>query len=219
MKLSRTLIVLDLETTGTWVDKDKIVEIAMIKKFSNGKEETFYKRVNPGIPIPSAVTELIGISNDDVKGEPLFCEIAKDVLDFIDNSDLSGFNLERFDLPLLEREINDCGLSFNWQSLKVYDVQKVYHLHEKRDLTAAYKFYCDKDLIDAHTALADTKATLEILSKQVEKYCPDDDTIESLTKFQYQKNDDFYDDERKFRWWNGKLYMMFGKYAKEYTLQ
>jgi len=219
MKLLNDLVVLDLETTGTWIDQDRIIEIAMIKCTPQGDRETYDKRINPGIPIPPAVSELIGITDEDVKGAPMFKDIAEEVMAFIEGCDLAGFNAARFDLPLLRREIYDAGLKFNWEHVKVYDAQKVFHLNEKRDLTAAYNFYCNKSLENAHTALADTQATLEILEAQADRYGEGDHALDSLRRFQYEQNADFVDDERKFRWWNGKAYMMFGKYAKKYSLQ
>jgi len=219
MKLTNDVIIFDLETTGTWVKKDKIVEIAMIKCRVDGQRETYYQKVNPTIPIPPFVSELIGITDEDVKDAPPFNKIAQDVLDFIGYCDFGGFNVERFDLPLLERELKDAGLTFAWESKKVFDAQKVYHLNEKRDLTAAYKFYCDKEMENAHSAMADTQATLEILERQIHKYVGDSGDIEKLLDFVYNETAEFYDSERKFRWWNGKLYMMFGKYAHQYTLQ
>lgn len=219
MELSNTIVVFDLETTGTWVEKDKIVEIALIKHTPEGQQEVYVKRVNPGIPIPAVVTQIIGITNDDLKDAPFFKEIAGDVLRFIGNADLVGFGIERFDLPVLERELKDAGYLFDWQRLNVYDLQKVYHINERRDLSAAYQFYCQKNLINAHSALADTKATLEILWAQIAKYGKGEESLEFLSQFQYETNAEYYDSEQKFRWWNGKLYMMFGKYAKNYSLQ
>ncbi len=218
MKFTRDLVVLDLESTGTWIEKDKIIEIAMIKCKPSGERETYHKRVNPGIPIPRFIVELTGISDNDVKDAPTFKDIALEVLQFIGSSDLSGFNVERFDLPLLEREMWDAGQKLEWQKLNVYDAQKIYHINEKRDLTAAYKFYCSKELNNAHSALADTEATFGILEAQVVKY-GEDENLESLSRFNYETRAEYYDPDRKFRWWNGKLYMMFGKYAKQYSLQ
>lgn len=218
MEIKHTLVVLDLETTGVWVEKDKIVEIAMIKCYPDGTRKQYLQRVNPGILIPPQVTKLIGISNEDVRDEPYFKKIAHDVLQFTEDADLAGFNIERFDLPLLEREMFESGLKFDWQKRTIYDAQKIYHLKEKRDLTAAYRFYCDKDLENAHTALADAQATLEILGSQVERYGENRELI-SLGEFNYATLSDFYDEGRRFRWWNGKLYPMFGKYAKRYSLQ
>ncbi len=219
MELSNVLVVLDLETTGTWVDRDKIIEIAMIKCMPEGGREIYDKKINPGIPIPPVVKELTGISDEDVKGAPAFKDVAAEILAFIDECDIAGFNVERFDLPLLQREAHDAGLKFNWDGVKVYDAQKVFHINEKRDLTAAYNFYCKKGLENAHSALADTQATLEILEAQVLKYDKNDDGLKALSQFKYQQTAEFLDDERKFRWWNGRAYMMFGKYARKHSLQ
>ncbi len=219
MKLSRKLVVLDLETTGVWIDQDKIIEIALIKCTPQGQEDTFIKRVNPTIPIPHEVTDLTGITNEDVRDKPVFSDIAEEVLVFLEDADLGGFNIEKFDLPLLERELDECGFKFNWKTRNIFDAQKVFHLNEKRDLTAAYQFYCDKPLVNAHSALHDTEATLEILKNQIARYGEGEENLDVLKQFQYRKDNHFYDDERKFRWWNGKLYMMFGKYARKYTLQ
>lgn len=219
MKISKPLVVLDLETTGTWIEKDRIVEIAMIKVLPDGTREVYHRRVNPGMPIPAIVSALIGITNEDVKEEPFFRDIAAEVTAFIGEANLGGFNIERFDLPLLEREMFEAGIKFEWQKHGIYDSQKVYHLNEKRDLTAAYRFYCQKDLENAHTALADTQATLEILTAQVAKYGNGREELEALADFNYRTLAEFYDSERKFRWWNGELYPMFGKHAKRLSLQ
>jgi DNA polymerase-3 subunit epsilon len=219
MKLSKTLVVLDLETTGTWIDKDKIVEIALVKRAPDGHEEIYLKKVNPGIPIPAHISRLIGITDEDVKQAPLFKDIATEVIAFLGDSDLGGFNIEKFDLPLLERELNDEGHSFPWRNHNIYDVQRVYHVNERRDLDAAYKFYCDKKLENAHSALADAEATFEILEAQVEKYGNGKGELEALGEYRYKSTAEFYDKEKKFRWWNGKLYMMFGKYARRCSLE
>ena len=212
------IVVLDVEATGTWIDKDKIIEIAMVKIRPDGSREVYDKRINPGIPIPKVVCELTGIYDQDVKDAPVFKDLASGILLFIGDCDLAGFNIERFDLPLLEREMTQAGYKLDWQRHPVYDVQKIYHLNEKRDLTAAYKFYCNKDLNNAHSALADTEATLEILKAQVHKY-GEDKAVENLKKYNYEIRAEFFDEDRKFRWWNGKIYMMFGKYAKQFNLQ
>ncbi|OGW80674.1 MAG: hypothetical protein A3G33_08865 [Omnitrophica bacterium RIFCSPLOWO2_12_FULL_44_17] len=219
MKITNALVCLDVESTGVWVEKDKIVELAMVKYGVDGKKETFSQRINPGIRIPEVVTKLTGISDEDVKDKPYFKQVAKGILDFIGEADLGGFNLERFDLPLLEREFEEAGMEFEWKCRKIYDAQKVFHLNEKRDLSAAYKFYCDKDLINAHSALADSEAAYEILKEQVRRYGEGTDDISVLNKFEYTLNADYYDAERKFCWWNGKLYMMFGKYARKIPLE
>jgi DNA polymerase-3 subunit epsilon len=215
MKLSRPLVVLDLETTGTWVEKDRIVEIGMIKIMPDGTRETYIKRVNPGMPIPANVTKIINITNEDVKDAPRFKDIAREVSAFIGDSDLGGFNVLRFDIPLLERELYEAGVNFNWRSRAVYDAQKVYHVHEKRDLMAAYLLYCGKKLENAHSALNDADATVDILDAQIERYGNKDKGIESLRDIDYETKSDYFDKERKFCWWNGQLYPMFGKHGRK----
>ena len=219
MKIQQPFVIFDLETTGTWVEKDRIIEIAMVKLQPSGERQIFHSRVNPLMPIPVVVQQLTGITDKDVEAAPVFKSIAQDVLAFIAGADIGGFNVDKFDLPLLEREINDAGILFSAAGLKVYDAQKVFHLNEKRDLTAAYAFYCGKPLVGAHGALADTEATAEILQAQVERYGAGDPSIEALGQFQYREQPDYFDAERRFRWWNGELYMMFGKYAKKESLR
>ena len=216
MKLSRPLVVLDLETTGTWVEKDRIVEIGMIKIMPDeGQRENYIKRVNPGMPIPPNVTKIINITDDDVKDAPRFKDIAKEVFIFIGDSDLGGFNVLRFDIPLLERELYEAGVSFNWRNRAVYDAQKIYHVHEKRDLMAAYLLYCGKKLENAHSALNDADATVDILDAQIESYGNTEKGIESLRDIDYEQKSDYFDKERKFCWWNGQLYPMFGKHGRK----
>lgn len=219
MKLNNTLVVLDIESTGTWVEKDRIIEIGLVKYSPDGAKETFCKRVNPGIPIPEVITQLTGITQMDVESAPPFKNLASAILQFIGASDLGGFNIERFDLPFLEREFQDAGFQFEWRSRKIYDAQKVYHLNEKRDLSAAYQFYCGKELVGAHSALVDSEAVLDILEKQIEKYGAGSDHLSVLDQFVYATTSDFLDSERKFSWWNGELYPMFGKYARKLSLQ
>jgi len=219
MKLTKPLVVLDLETTGVWIEKDRIIEIGMVKVFPDGKQETYSTRVNPCMPIPAVVTELTGISDADVKSAPAFGSIAGAVLAFLEGADIGGFNVERFDLPLLAREFADAAIKFEYSNRTVYDAQKVYHLHERRDLFAAFAFYCHQELKDAHSATADAQATLEILQEQLKRYTPDRPDIEALKDFEYKQTSDYFDNERKFRWWNGDLYMTFGKYAKKEPLK
>jgi len=212
MNVSRHLVVLDLETTGTWREKDKIVEIGMIKCRPDGSRQDFVRRINPGILIPPAVSQIIGITNEDVKDEPPFKEAAAAILSFIGDADFAGFNIERFDLPVLVREFNEAGLTLELENRVIYDAQKVYHLHEKRDLTAAYRFYCNKDMDNAHSAQADTQATLEVLTAQIKKYGTPGANIEALKSFNYEQSVEFFDKSGKFHWWNGELYPTFGKY-------
>jgi DNA polymerase III subunit epsilon len=187
----------------------------MIKLLPDGSKRSYTKRVNPGMPIPLNVSRIIDITNDDVKDAPRFKDIAKETLEFIGDSDIGGFNILRFDLPVLEREFLDAGLSFHWRERNIYDAQKVYHIHEKRDLTAAYQLYCNKALDNAHSALGDAEATVEIFDAQIKKYGAEEQGIESLKDFDYERSSAYFDKERKFCWWNGQLYPMFGKYGKK----
>jgi len=215
MKITNPLVVFDLETTGTWVEKDKIVEIGMVKLMPDGMRQDYVKRVNPGIPIPINVSRIIDITDNDVKDAPPFKEIAKEVIEFIGDADLGGFNIQRFDLPVLERELLEAGLNFHWKERAIYDAQKVYHIHEKRDLMAAYQLYCNKELTNAHTALGDAEATVEIFESQIKKYGEEEKGIESLKDFDYEQSSAYFDAERKFCWWNGNLYPAFGKYRRK----
>lgn len=215
MKLTKPLIVFDLETTGVWVEKDKIVEIGMIRLEPDGRRREYVRRVNPGIPIPANVSLIIDITDDDVKHAPYFRDIAKEALDFIGNCDLAGFNIQRFDLPVLEREFFDAGISFHWKDRDIYDAQKIYHIHEKRDLVAAYQLYCNKRLTNAHSALGDAEATVEIFDAQIGRYGDKGKGIISLKDYDYERSDAYFDAERKFCWWNENLYPMFGKYRKK----
>ena len=219
MKLTRPVIILDLETTGLWVEKDKIIELGMIKCLLDGRREIFIRRLNPGIPIPPRVVELTGISDEDVRNALFFGQVADEVLGFIGDCDLAGFNVERFDLPLLEREIFESGRRLEWRHRTIYDAQKIYHIHEKRDLKAAYRFFCDKDLVNAHSALNDAAAALEILSSQIQRYGRGSEYLESLIDFEYEPMSFFFDDERKFRWWNNELYPVFGKFARKHSIR
>ena len=210
---------MDIESTGVWIEKDKIIEIALLKYSPDGTKEILHTKVNPGMPIPKVVTELTGLSDGAVQAAPRFKDVAARIFDFIGACDLAGFNLERFDLPLLKREFRDAGYPFEWDERKVYDAQKVFHLNEKRDLSAAFQYYCGRELTGAHTALGDSEAVYAILEKQVEKYGKGQDDLSVLEQFEYESLFDFYDEERKFCWWNGKLYPMFGKYARKIPLE
>ncbi len=219
MKISHVLVALDVETTGVWIEKDKIIEIALVKYFPDEKKETYERKINPGIPIPKNVTQLTGISDEDVKDAPSFEKAAPEILAFIGDADFAGFNIKRFDLPLLAREFADIGIKFDWESRRTYDAQMIFHLNEKRDLSAAYQFYCGKELVGAHSALADSEAIYEILEKQVEKYGEGQDELAVLGKFEYDPIVKFFDADKKFCWWHGKLYPSFGKYRRKTSVE
>lgn len=170
LNLKNPIVFFDLETTGTNVTKDRIVEISYLKVHPNGKEEIKTKRINPEIPIPKESSDIHGITDEDIKDCPTFKQIAKSLADQIEGCDLAGFNSSRFDIPLLAEEFLRVGMDIDFSKKKLIDVQIIFHKKEQRTLEAAYKFYCNKSLIDAHSAEADTKATYEVLKAQLDKY-------------------------------------------------
>lgn len=191
LQLSKPLCFFDLETTGTDISKDRIVEIAILKIFPNGNKESKTWLVNPLIPISKKASEIHGITDEKVKNEPSFKEIAPKVIEMIKDSDLGGYNSNKFDIPLLAEELLRNGYDFDLKKHRPVDVQVIFHKMEQRTLSAAYKFYCDKELINAHSALADIEATYEVLLAQVEKYDEIKNDINFLTEFtSYNKNVD-----------------------------
>jgi DNA polymerase III subunit epsilon len=170
LNLTRPLAVIDLETTGTNVGSDRIVEICILKVHPGGRQEVKTHRVNPGIPIPPVVTAIHGISDEDIKDAPKFGELAPQLFQFLHGCDLSGYNALKFDIPLLAEEFLRAGVDFDLKGRRVVDVQNIFHKMEPRNLRAAYLFYCGKDLVGAHGAEADTLATFEILDAQVKRY-------------------------------------------------
>ena len=179
LNLTKPICFFDLETTGVNITNDRIVEIAILKVHPNGKEESKTWIVNPEMKIPDEVIAIHGISNEDVVDKPTFKEIAKDVYNMIKDSDLGGFNSNRFDIPLLAEELLRAEVDFDMKNRVAVDVQTIFHKMEQRTLSAAYKFYCNTELEGAHGAEADTRATYEVLKAQIAKY----DEIENDTKF------------------------------------
>ncbi|MEN8224632.1 MAG: exonuclease domain-containing protein [Bacteroidota bacterium] len=170
LNLSRPLAIFDLETTGIRVATDRIVEISIIRVETDNSSQVKTLRVNPGVPIPLDATLIHGISDEDVKDEPTFKELSAELHEFFKDCDLSGYNSNRFDIPLLVEEFLRADVDFDLRDRYFIDVQNIFHRMEPRNLRAAYKFYCDKELIDAHSAEADTTATFEILQAQIERY-------------------------------------------------
>ena len=183
LSLKRPLAIFDLETTGLNITKDRIVEIAIIKVHPNGDEEYFLKRVNPEMPIPEETSLIHGIFNKDIENEPKFSEIADELVKFLGDADLAGYNSNKFDIPVLSEELLRVGNDFDVSNRKFVDVQNIFHKMEQRTLAAAYKFYCNKEIENAHNALADTKATWEVLKAQIEKYDTLEKNIDSLSDF------------------------------------
>ncbi len=192
LKLQKPLAFFDLETTGTNIAKDRIVEIAIYKIAPNGTKETKTLRINPECPIPPEVTAIHGISDADVAEAPTFKQVAKDVAAFIEGCDLAGYNSDRFDVPLLAEELLRAGVEYDMKKHRFVDVQTIFHQMEKRTLEAAYRFYCDKTLENAHSAEADAIATYEVLKGQLDKYEELENDVGFLSKFtQRRKTADF----------------------------
>jgi DNA polymerase III subunit epsilon len=189
LNLTRPLAFFDLETTGVNVASDRIVEISILKVHTNGSKENLTCRVNPMIPIPYETTIIHGISNEDVKNEKTFPELAGELAKFLEGCDLAGYNSNKFDIPILVEEFLRAGIEFDVKHRRFVDVQNIFHQMEQRTLKAAYKFYCEKELENAHSAEADITATYEILLAQLQKYEHTEHTDKKGNKFKPVKND------------------------------
>jgi DNA polymerase III subunit epsilon len=181
--LKNPLIFFDLETTGINIVSDRIVELSYLKIYPNGEEESDTFLVNPTIPIPEKSTAIHGIKDEDVKDAPTFKELAKTLANIIEGCDLAGYNSNKFDIPLLAEELLRAEVDIDLKKRKFIDVQVIFHKKEQRTLSAAFKFYCDKDLNDAHSAQADTRATYEVLKAQLDKYSDLKNDVDELSKF------------------------------------
>jgi len=188
LKLTKPLAFFDLETTGVNIVTDRIVEIAVIKYHPNGTHETYEKRLNPTIPMSAEASMVTGITDKDLKNCPTFSEIAKELAKFLEGCDIGGFNSNKFDVPILVEEFLRADIDFDIRKRKLIDAQVIFHKMEQRTLSAAYKFYCEKDLENAHSALADTQATFEVFEAQLEKYKELNNDIEAASKFSTQTN-------------------------------
>lgn len=211
LKLKNPIVFFDLETTGINVASDRIVEISYLKVFPNGTEESKTYRVNPTIPIPKQSSDIHGIYDEDVKDEPTFAEIAKSIAKALEGSDLAGYNSNKFDIPLLAEEMLRADVDIDFKKRKFVDVQVIFLKKEPRTLGAALKFYCDKELDNAHSAEADTRATYEILQSQLDRYTDLENDIDKLSEFSsHNKNVDFAG--RIIYGEDGEEYFNFGKY-------
>ena len=211
LNLKNPLVFFDLETTGINITTDRIVEISYLKVMPDGKEECKTRRVNPQMPIPKHSTDIHGITDEDVKDCPTFKEMAKSLASQIEGCDLAGFNSNRFDIPLLAEEFLRAGVDIDLNKRKFIDVQTIFHKMEQRNLVAAYKFYCGKELKDAHSAESDTRATYEVLMSQLDKYPELENNVDSLSAFSsFNSNVDFAG--RMIFNENGEEVINFGKY-------
>ncbi|MCH5319944.1 MAG: 3'-5' exonuclease [Paramuribaculum sp.] len=211
LKLSKPIIFFDLETTGTNITQDRIVEISILKITPDGSEIEKTRRINPEMPIPADATAVHHITDDDVKDEPTFKQLAKSLAALFTGCDIAGFNSNRFDIPMLDQEFQRAGVKFDFTKSRLVDVQTIFHKKEQRTLVAAYRFYCGKELDGAHSANADTRATYEVLKAQLDHYDDLKNDIKFLSDYSSQtKNVDFmgrlvYDDK-------GREVINFGKY-------
>ena len=211
LNLKKPIIFFDLETTGTDISKDRIVEICYIKVYPDGREVEFSKRINPGMHIPETASAVHGIYDEDVKDCPFFKEVALGIAKEFEGCDVAGFNSNRFDLPLLAEEFLRAQVDIDLSRLKAVDVQVLYHKREPRTLSAAHKFYCGTEFDNAHSALADTRATYNVLMAQLDHYADMENDIDVLAKeSSFTNNVDFagrfvYDE-------NGRELFNFGKY-------
>lgn len=203
LNLKRPVVFFDLETTGTNIPNDRIVEISVVKVMPDGSEIVKTRRINPGCPIPAEATAIHHITDEDVKDEPEFRKVARSLADLFTGCDIAGFNSNRFDIPLLDQEFQRAGVDFDFGKARFIDVQTIFHKKEPRTLVAAYKFYCGKDLTEAHSASADTMATYEVLKAQLERYDDLPNDIAALSEYASQnRNVDFmgrlvYDEQRR----------------------
>nr|MBS0037365.1 3'-5' exonuclease [Saprospiraceae bacterium] len=225
--LEKDLVFLDLEATGLHVIRDRIVQVGMVKYPADGGATTELNlMVNPGIPISKEASQVHGFSNEDVANEPLFSEIAGRVMEFIGNSDLAGYNLLSYDIPMLLEELYRAGIELEMENRRVVDVQRIFYKMEPRNLAAAYRYYCQKEMDNAHDALADVRATAEILKGQLKMYSGKDlkkddgevieepvkNDVEALHKFTNDYN--LIDATRRLKYdHKGRVVFNFGKYA------
>ncbi len=210
IQLHQPLVFLDLETTGLSLTQDRIVEIAMLKVMPDGSRLVKRKLINPERPIPAEVSAIHGITDDMVKDAPVFKQVANEIRQFMDQSDLAGYNSNKFDWPLLVEEFLRAGLEFETTGRRFIDVQKIYHLMEPRNLSAAYKFYCNKDLNNAHSAEVDVSATWEVFEAQLERYSHLGSTLDSVLKVIGEE--EIVDFAKRIVMENGRETFNFGKH-------
>ncbi|MDO8593208.1 MAG: 3'-5' exonuclease [bacterium] len=211
IKLDKPLVIFDIESTGLSVSLDRIIEIAYLKIMPNGVASKGDVFLNPEMGIPAEVTELHGITDEQVKDQPTFREKAQDFWAIFNDCYYGGFNIANFDLPMLRREFLRVGMGFDYAAAKIIDSKTIYHHMEPRTLSAAYKFYCGKDHEEAHSALGDVEATAEILGQQLDQYSEIRDW-DYIYKIHHASDGRYVDNERKFFWRNGQAHFSFSKY-------
>lgn len=209
--LERPLVFFDIESTGTNPYRDRIVEIAVIKVMPDGSREDVVRRINPCMPIPAGASAVHGIYDDDVKDCPTFDVVARNLYNYLDGCDLAGYNIVKFDVPMLQEEFKRCGLELNMHDRKLIDVFNIFCRLYPRNLSAAYKFFCGGDLEDAHSALADTDATVSVLLGQLAKHPELPREMAGLAEFSAARDADFVDSEGRLKFSGDEVVINFGK--------
>ena len=206
------MVFFDLETTGLDIKNDRIVQFAFLRVNVDRTQDEWMELVNPGVPIPADASRVHNITDDMVADKPTFKDFAPSIVEFLDNCDLSGFNIARFDVPFLQSELQRAGEALDLQNTRLVDAQTIYHKNEPRNLSAAYRYYCGGEHIDAHDAMGDVRVTLEILDAQMKKYESLPKTADGLHKYCQPRDNRFVTSDRKFYWKDGEATLSFGKH-------
>jgi len=212
IKIDRPLVFFDIESTGTSPKADRIIDLALIRILPGGTRDAHSFLVNPGMPIPPEVTAIHGISDADVRDCPPFSAIADRAFSLLENTDLAGFNVLRFDIPMLVEEFLRCDIEFDIENRRIIDVQRIFHRREPRDLSAALAFYCGELHLGAHGAMADTEASIRVLEGQFKRYADLAADMEKLHEYCNKRDPSWADRTGRFRWSNGALVVNFGKF-------
>jgi DNA polymerase-3 subunit epsilon len=216
LHLERPIVFIDLETTGTNPTNDRIVEVTVLKINQDGSEKLISTLINPEIPIPPDATKIHGITNEDVAGKPQFKQYAKGINEFLLDCDLCGYNIKKFDLPMLEAEFQRAGILFSRDNIAVLDPMVIFHKHEPRDLEAAYRKYCGKQLLHGHRSEVDVRATIEIFEAQLENYQEMSRSVKDLHTYCCIDGEDrWVDNQGKLIWLNDEATFNFGKHKGE----
>jgi len=213
IKLERPLVFIDIESTGKNKYQDRIVELTILTVSPDGTESCWTERINPEVPIPAAATKIHGITDDDVKDKPKFRDSMGAIRGLLAHGDIAGFGIKNFDMPLLEAEFHRAGAEFSCKSYRVLDPMVIYHQKEPRDLAAAYRKYCGKELINGHSSEADARASREVLDCQLKEYTDLPADINGLHCFCRQREENWVDTNGKFIWEEGDVVLAFGKHA------
>ncbi len=213
LNLKKPLAIIDIESTGTNVATDRIIELGILKVNPDHSEESKLYKLNPTVPISEEATRIHGYTNEMVRDFPTFSEKAREIFEFLNDADLAGYNSNRFDIPLLVEEFLRVGMVFEVKTRRMIDVYRIFTAMEKRDLTAAYKFYCEKEFPDAHSALADIRATYEVLQAQLDRYEELENDVDSLNEI--SKDVEYVDLGRRMIYVNGEPVFNFGKHKGE----